>query len=262
MAGTAHRKRPPAPVIVLVLALLATGGWWWWHTTHPAAAASSAALSGQVEARQYDIASAIAGRVTTVSVAEGDQVKAGAPIIALDTAALQLQVTQAEQGVLAAQAAVTNAKDDGTKADVAAAEARVEQANAAVALAKVQLGYATVTAPRDGRVVSVSTNVGQNAAPGRILASIVDLRDLFVRVYVPETRIGTVSVGQSVTVSFDSAGSPVQGTVTFVSAQAEFTPNTVQTAEQRAKLVYEVRVTISDASGTLKPGMPVDVTLR
>ena len=54
----------------------------------------------------------------------------------------------------------------------------------------------------------------------------------------------------------------VQGTVTFVSAQAEFTPNTVQTAEQRAKLVYEVRVTISDASGTLKPGMPVDVTLR
>ena len=61
--------------------------------------------------------------------------------------------------MLAAQAAVTNAKDDGTKADVAAAEARVEQANAAVALAKVQLGYATVTAPRDGRVVSVSTNV-------------------------------------------------------------------------------------------------------
>ena len=60
-----------------------------------------------------------------------------------------------------------------------------------MALAKVQLGYATVTAPRDGRVVSVITNVGQNAAPGRILASIVDLRDLFVRVYVPETRIGT-----------------------------------------------------------------------
>ena len=81
-----------------------------------------------------------------------------------------------------------------------------------------------------------STNVGQNAAPGRILASIVDLHDLFVRVYVPETRIGTVSVGQAVSVSSDSGGAAIAGTVSFVSAQAEFTPNTVQTAEQRAKL--------------------------
>ena len=79
---------------------------------------------------------------------------------------------------------------------------------------------------------------------------------------VPETRIGTVSVGQAVSVSSDSGGAAIAGTVSFVSAQAEFTPNTVQTAEQRAKLVYEVRVTISDSSGTLKPGMPVDVTLR
>jgi HlyD family secretion protein len=186
----------------------------------------------------------------------------GQPIVTLDTAALDLQLKQAQQGVIAAQAAVTNAKDSGTKADVTAAEARVEQATAAVSLAQVQLGYASVTAPRDGRVVTVVTNVGQNAAPGRILASIVDLHDLFVRVYVPETRIGTVSVGQAVSVSSDSGGAAIAGTVSFVSAQAEFTPNTVQTAEQRAKLVYEVRVTISDSSGTLKPGMPVDVTLR
>ena len=72
-------------------------------------------------------------------------------------------------------------------------------------------------APRDGRVVTVVTNVGQNAAPGRILASIVDLHDLFVRVYVPETRIGTVSVGQAVSVSSDSGGAAIAGTVSFVS---------------------------------------------
>ena len=261
MAGHA-RKHPPIPVIVVVVLLLAGGGWWWWHSGQPTADAVSTALSGQVEARQYDVSSAIAGRVLTVAVAEGDQVTKGQSIVTLDTAALELQVKQAQQGVLAAQAAVTNAKDSGTKADIAAAEARVEQANAAVSLAQVQLGYATVTAPREGRVVSVVTNVGQNAAPGRILASIVDLKDLFVRVYVPETRIGTVSVGQAVSVTSDSGGSAIAGAVSFVSAQAEFTPNTVQTAEQRAKLVYEVRVTISDSSGTLKPGMPVDVTLR
>ncbi|HQG11918.1 MAG TPA: efflux RND transporter periplasmic adaptor subunit [Dermatophilaceae bacterium] len=261
MAGHG-RKHPPIPVIVVLVLALAGGGWWWWRTAHPSAEAASTALNGQVEARQYDISSAIAGRVLTVPVAEGDQVTKGQPIVTLDTAALDLQLKQAQQGVIAAQAAVTNAKDSGTKADVTAAEARVEQATAAVSLAQVQLGYASVTAPRDGRVVTVVTNVGQNAAPGRILASIVDLHDLFVRVYVPETRIGTVSVGQAVSVSSDSGGAAIAGTVSFVSAQAEFTPNTVQTAEQRAKLVYEVRVTISDSSGTLKPGMPVDVTLR
>jgi len=253
------RKHPPVPAIVLLVLLLGAGGWWWWHSTHPAAAATAEVSSGQVEARQYTVASAISGRVTEVKVAEGDTVTAGQPLVTLDTSALDLQVKQAQQGVLAAQAAVTNAKDSGTKADVAAAEARVEQANAAVALAQVQLGYATVAAPRAGRVVSVATNAGQNAAPGRTLVSIVDPADLFVRVYVPETRIGQVTVGRAATVRTDGGGS-FAGTVSFVAAQAEFTPNTVQTAEQRAKLVYEVRVALTDPSGTLKPGMPLDVT--
>lgn len=255
-----RRKHPPAPVIVLLVVLLAGGGWWWWRSAHPEAQAVSQAVSGQVEARQFQIASAIAGRIATVAAAEGDQVTAGATLVTLDDSALTLQLDQARQGVLAAEAAVTNAKDDGTKADVAAAEARLAQAKAGVSLAEVQLGYATVTAPRAGRVVSVATNVGQNAAPGRTLLSLIDPSDLFVRVYVPETRIGSVKVGQAATAAADGASGTFSGTVTFVSAQAEFTPNTIQTPEQRAKLVYEVRVTLADSSGTLKPGMPVDVT--
>ncbi len=263
MARTAHR-RPPVPVLVLVLALLAGGGWWWWHSSHPAEAGAATAYSGQVEARQYQVASAIAGRVAKVDATEGAAVTAGQALVTLDTAALDLQLKAAQQGVLAAQAAVTNAKDTGTKADVTAAEARVEQANAAVGLAQVQLGYAAVTAPRAGQVVSVATNVGQNAAPGRTLVSMVDPADLFVRIFVPENKIGTVAVGQAVTARTD-AGATVDGTVSFVAAQAEFTPNTVQTAEQRAKLVYEVRVTLTHPSGsstTLTSGMPVDVTFR
>jgi len=101
MAGHG-RKHPPIPVIVVLVLALAGGG----------------SLNGQVEARQYDISSAIAGRVLTVPVAEGDQVTKGQPIVTLDTAALDLQLKQAQQGVIAAQAAVTNAKDSGTKADV------------------------------------------------------------------------------------------------------------------------------------------------
>jgi len=258
MSGKA-RNHPPVPAIVLLVVLLAVGGWWWWRSGHPAEAASTA-VSGQVEARQFQVASAIAGRVATVAVAEGDVVKEGATLVTLDTAALTLQLDQAKQGVLAAEAAVTNAKDDGTKADVAAAEARLAQAKAAVSLAEVQLGYAAITAPKAGRVVSVATNVGANAAPGRTLLSLLDTTDLYVRVYVPETRIGSVTVGQPASAVADGLSGSVTGKVTFIASQAEFTPNNVQTPQQRAKLVYEVRVAITDPSGTLKPGMPVDVT--
>lgn len=256
------RRRPPAPVIlgiVLLLALLGTGGWYWWQSQQPSAAAALTA-AGAVETKQYQVASVIAGRVTSVAVAEGDHVTAGQALVQLDTAALDLQVQQAEQGVVAAQAAVDNANSDGTDADITAANARLAQAQAAVDLAKLQQSYATVTAPHDGTVLSVTTNAGQNAAPGRTLITLTDPADLFARVYVPETQVGNVKVGQTVNVTTDSSTKTFQGTVTFVSSQSEFTPNNVATKDQRVKLVYEVRVSVKDDTGTLTAGMPVEAT--
>lgn len=249
-------------MIVLVLLLLIGGGaWWWWSTTGASPGQDDWQATGTVEANEYQIASAVAGRVGAVEVVEGDQVSKGQQLLRLDNSALKLQLEQAKQGVTAARAALTNARadDDATRADVTAAKARLRQAEAAVELARVQLGYAEVTAPRAGQVVSVTTNVGQNAAPGRTLLTLVDTTDLFVRVFVPETEIGGVQVGQAAEVATDSTAQAFAGKVSFIASQAEFTPNNVQTREQRVKLVYEVRVRLSDPSGTLKAGMPVDV---
>lgn len=255
----ATHKGPPKPVIaVLVLALLGGVGWFWWHSQQLATASANTA-TGSVESNDYQVASAIAGRITEVKVTEGATVAAGDPLVQLDAKALKLQVTQAEQGVKAAEAAVKNAKDDGTKADVAAAKARLQQAKAAVSLAKLQLGYATVTAPHAGVVVTVTANAGQNTSPGKTLITLTDPADLFVRVFVGETQIGNVKVGQAVKVTTDSSATAFDGKVTFVNSSAEFTPNNVETKDQRAKLVYEVRVGVTDTSGTLKSGMPVDV---
>ncbi|MBK8448028.1 MAG: efflux RND transporter periplasmic adaptor subunit [Micropruina sp.] len=253
-------KRPPVPVIVaVVLLILGLGGWWWWSATRPTTTQQS--LSGQVETTELTIAPAMAGRITAVKAAEGDQVTKGQVLVQLDTAALKLQLSQAKQGVTAAKAAVTNEEDDGTKADVKAAKARLAQAEAAVKLAEVQLTYATITAPRDGTVVNVVGNVGQNAAPGRTILTMTDPAELFVRVFVPQTGIAAVSVGQSVNVTTDSSPTTFAGTVSFISNQAEFTPNNIDTPEQRTKLVFAVRIRIDDTSGALKAGMPVDVTL-
>lgn len=260
MADGRH-KRPPVPFIVVVLLLLIGGGtWWWWSTNQPVEVDNTLRASGSAESREYQITPALTGRVTSVKVAEGDTVKAGAQLVRLDTKALTLQLNQAQQGVKAAEAAVTNAKndEDATNADVKATQARLAQAKAAVDLAKVQLSYAVVKAPRAGTIVSLTTNVGQNAAPGRTIVTMTDPADVFVRVFVPEPRIGQVSVGQQVTVSSNST-SDITGRVTFIASTAEFTPNTVQTEDQRVNLVFEVRVQLDDTS-QIKAGMPADVS--
>lgn len=261
----AKRRRPPVPVIVLVLLLVVGGGiWWWWSSTQASQSADEpTTLTGAVEADTYQVVPALSGRVTTVHVAEGDTVKEGDTLVELDASALKLQVEQAEQGVVAAKAALTNVQDDddSTDADETAAKAKVKQARAAVELAKVQLGYATVTAPHDGTVTSVTVNVGENASAARILITLTDPASLFARVYVAETEIGNVTIGQEVTATTDSSDTTFPGKVSYIATTAQFTPNTIQTEDQRVKLVYEVRVTIDDDSGTLKPGMPVDVEL-
>ncbi|MDR1851076.1 MAG: efflux RND transporter periplasmic adaptor subunit [Propionibacteriaceae bacterium] len=257
-------KAPPIPVRIAVLVLLlAGGGYWWWASSNSAPADQATVLTGTLEANEYQIAPAIAGQVKELKVAEGDKVEEGQVLAELDPMALELQVEQAQQGVTVAKAALTNAKndDDSTKADIDSAKAKVEQAQAAVKLAKAQLAYATVKAPASGTVTSVSTNVGQTASPAKTMLVISQSDQLFARVYVQETDIGNVKVGQAATGTTDSSTDTFSGKVTFVASEAQFTPNTIQTKDQRVKLVYEVRVQLDDSSGTLKPGMPVDVTL-
>jgi len=259
MADEKHKRPPIAVVVIVVVVLVGALGYWWWSSQQTADNGALTA-SGAVELTEYQIAPAMAGRIETVTVGEGDSVKAGALIATLDKRALQLQLAQAVAGVTAAEAAVTQAKNDGTDAEVKAARARLSQAKAGVKLAKVQLTYATVTTPHAGIVTAVAANAGQNASPGKTIATISDTGDLFVRVFVPETRIGDVKLGAKATVTTDSSDTTYPGVVEFIASQAEFTPNNVETKEQRVKLVYEVRVRLSDTTGTLKAGMPVDVT--
>ena len=262
MAGE-KRRHPPIPVIVAVLVLIIGGGsWWWWSSTQATATTAQWQQSGSMEANEYQVAAALSGRVTAVRVAEGDEVTKGQELVRLDRSSAKLVLEQARQGVKAAKAAVTNAKDDddSTDADIAAARARLKQAEAAVKLAEVQLGYTIITAPTAGTIVSVTTNAGQNAGPGRTMLTIINPADLFVRVFVPETEIGKVAMGQASTLTTDSRTQTYSGKVSFIARRAEFTPNNVQTKDQRVKLVFEVRVRVRDTTGALKAGMPVDVS--
>jgi len=244
--------------VVLVVALLAAGAWYWF-AAREADSGDAVVVSGTVDAVQAQVTALVGGRVVTAAIAEGQEVTAGAVLYRVDDSALRLQVEQATAAVRAAKAAYDQAvSDKASSADIAAALAQWEQARAAEKIARIQLGYATVTSPATGTVTSVAVRAGETASPGRTLAVITETGALFVRTFAPETRIGDITVGSDATIVTDT-GKTVEATVTFVASSAQFTPSSVETKDQRAKLVYEVRLEPRSAEG-LTPGMPVTVT--
>jgi HlyD family secretion protein len=177
---------------------------------------------------------------------------------------LALQVDQAKAGVSAAKANLTNVRHTSghTSADVKSAQAQLDQAKIALEMAQTQLGYASITSPIDGVVSSIAAKAGENAAPGSTLAIVSDPAKLTVTIFVAETDIGKVKVGQTGTLTTDSSTKTYHAGVVFIATQAEFTPASIETKDQRTKLVYQVKLRITDADSSLKPGMPADVVLQ
>ncbi|MBF8283469.1 MAG: hypothetical protein HW378_2384, partial [Anaerolineales bacterium] len=124
----------------------------------------------------------------------------------------------------------------------------------------VQIGKLKLIAPADGVVLSRAIEPGEFASPGATLLVIGELSDLTITVYVPEDRYGEIALGGTAQVSVDSSpGEKFTATVTHIADQAEFTPRNVQTAEGRKTTVFAVRLSVNNADGKLKPGMPADV---
>ena len=111
--------------------------------------------------------------------------------------------------------------------------------------------------PTGGVVTSKILHTGEMAAPRSPIVVVTDLDHAWANVFVPEPAVPKITLGQAAAVRTD-AGSTVQGKVTFISPRAEFTPRNVQTADERSKLVYRVKVTVDNSAGVLKQGMPVD----
>jgi HlyD family secretion protein len=252
--------------ILIVVAVLAAGGYWAWTTYGPNAQAAAAALggSGTIEADQIAVTPQTSGRVITAPAQEGTPVNKGEVLYRVDPTLLKLAVDQAHSGVTAAKANYKHVKKHhgSTKADKATAKAQWQQAQVAEKMAKVQLTYATIKSPITGVISNLAVLEGENAVPGSTLAIISDVSHLTVTIYVPETQIGEVKIGQDGTLRTDSTSKSYDAKVTYVSPQAEFTPSSVETKDQRVKLVYQVQLTITNADNSLKPGMPADVVLK
>jgi multidrug resistance efflux pump len=166
--------------------------------------------------------------------------------------------------------------------EIAAAEARYEQAAATlekmrrgnrpedVALAKAAYSYdearfreSQVVAPAAATIEVLDVRPGDLVAPNTAIATLLERDQIYVRIYIPETEIGHVTLGQRAEVRVDSfPKTAFDGTIEQINQQAEFLPRNVQTREERVHQVFGVKVRIDDPSGRVRAGMAADVKLR
>jgi len=120
-----------------------------------------------------------------------------------------------------------------------------------------------ITSPINGVVLERLVEPGELALSGATLMTITDLDSLTLTVYVPEDRYGQIYLGQTYPVTVDSFPRQIfNGTVAHIADQAEFTPRNVQTTNSRKSTVFAIRLDLEPSGGSLKSGMPADVTFH
>lgn len=169
----------------------------------------------------------------------------------------------AEERYRQAEAARVLAEKGSRHEDIEAARGRLAQAEAQVAQLDAQLREAELAAPADSLVEVVSVRPGDLVPPGRIVISMLEASQLWVKIYIPETDLARVHLGQQAAVRVDSLGGrSFAGTVEQIASQAEFLPRNVQTRDDREHEVFGVKVRVDNSQGVLKSGMAAAVRLE
>jgi HlyD family secretion protein len=141
--------------------------------------------------------------------------------------------------------------------EIAAARARLAAVEAQIASLQKTITDADVRSPVGGIVTAKLIDAGETVAPRTALVVVTDLAHAWANLYVDEPVVPQLKLGQQLAIITD-AGQSLNGTITFISPRAEFTPRNVQTADERSKLVYRIKVTTDNKEGVLKTGMPVE----
>jgi HlyD family secretion protein len=251
------------------------------------------AVSGTIEVDEAHVGPRMAGRVEKIFAQEGDQLKEGQIIAQLeaselrarrDLAAAQIDTAMRDADAASAQLEFLRAdakrqKDlfarrvvspnDAERADstaktqaknVEAAQMRIIQARAQLADIESQLKEMQVAAPAKSILEVLTVKVGDVLPPNGEVATLLLPQHLWVRVYVPETWLGKIKLGEQVRLRVDSfPRKDFPGVVEQINRQAEFTPRNVQTVEDRIKQVFGVKIRLPNDDDHLRAGMAADV---
>jgi len=171
----------------------------------------------------------------------------------------EARLAAAEDRRRAAAAALARLQAGARPEELSAARARVAAVSAQIASLEHDRNETVVVAPSAGIVSSRLVEPGELVGSGQPLVVVIDLDHAWANAFVEEPIVPTLRIDGDATVTTD-AGDALPGRIAYIASRAEFTPRNVQTASERAKLVYRVKITVDNSKGVLKPGMPVEIT--
>jgi HlyD family secretion protein len=176
--------------------------------------------------------------------------------------AAEAAIVVAGAGLTLAQAQLAQVEAGPLEGEEKVLEALLSEAEANLDLVTLQLEELNLIAPADGIIQEVLHSEGEVATPGSPIAYLMTPEHLTLTLYIPVKHITTIEYGMEVEITADSYPDEVFiGSVSNIADEAQFTPATVLTEEERVKLVFAVEVLIDDPTGKLKPGMPVDAVI-
>jgi HlyD family secretion protein len=175
-----------------------------------------------------------------------------------ENAATKRQVDEiiGKANVLNEQIKSVKTQDDPIINDIKSIDVQIEKINDQIKKSKIEN-------PIQGTVLAKYTEANEVTSFGKPLYKIADISEMNLRVYISETQLAQIKVGQNVTVKIDAKDEmkSYPGTISWIASSAEFTPKIIQTKEERANLVYAVKIKVKN-DGSLKIGMPAEMWIK
>jgi HlyD family secretion protein len=223
-------------------------------------------FQGWVEAELVFISPDEAGRVETLSVREGSRVTAGAPLFTLDSDLQKAAVAENEAAVANARVTFDRAQEllkrsVGSQKTFDDAQSALRTAEARLNSAKTRLERRSLASPATGTIQEVYYRVGEMVQPGRPIVSLLPPGNVKVRFFVPQAMLPKIHIGDHVVVHCDGCKAALAARVSFISAQAEFTPPIIYSQEERARLVFRIEA-LPEHPEDLRVGQPASIVLR
>ena len=233
-------------LVVVAFALAAFVGW-------RLKKAGEFRYAGTVEATEVDLSPRVSSQISTVAFREGDVVKPGQVLIELGCEDLKLAAEIAARDFTRSERLY---KDGSTPFETFDRDRNHRDASA------LSVSWCRISAPIGGTVLARLREPGEWAAPGMKLLTLADMDQVYAYAYVPQTILNRIQPGQEVRAFLPEISEiPRHGSIAFIRPEAEFTPKNVQTREERARLVYGVKIMLENKDRVLKPGMPIEIEL-
>ena len=186
---------------------------------------------------------------------QADLVKSGPRSETIESASAQVDRAKASLKVGEANSIETKRREQ----DIVARRGDIDRAKSQIALIDSQLADTIAVSPINGIVLVKAADPGEVLAPGSSVVTVGDIDHPWLRAYIREQDLGRVKLGAKAKVTTDSfPGKVYDGRVSFIYSEAEFTPKQIQTAEERVKLVYRIKIEIDNSRHELKSNMPAD----